>query len=200
MVRIRRFAPYLAASAVVLGLLAYGVVSYRVADGITKLERKPLVPVADTVSKVHEDVSFRATDGLLRKGWWFPAAARAQKAVVFVHGRGQNRIASSFRPDKIAPIGIVLAGKLFFGLDVVSVKPAEVVRAHPERAWLFIQCTADPTVFAYHGTDLKAASANPNSERVAAARPRLPRPPDRASAVGPEPITFSLCHFCVTAT
>ena len=103
MVRIRRFAPYLAASAVVLGLLAYCVVSYRVADGITKLERVPLVPAADTVSKSHEDVSFRATDGLLLKGWWFPAAA-STKAVVFVHGRGQNRIISSFHPDKIAPI------------------------------------------------------------------------------------------------
>jgi fermentation-respiration switch protein FrsA (DUF1100 family) len=227
-------------------------------------------------------VSFRATDGLLLKGWWFetqkpsPDGERgvrgspADKAVVFVHGRGQNRIASSFHADKIAPIflargwdvllfdlrghgesegeryslgqyeprdivaavdfaaqragiprqrvavigeslgggsaimtvaldptigpvvtdsayadaytvvsevgqnytglpswftpGIVVAGKLFFGLDVASVKPSEVVRAHPERAWLFIQCAADQTVFAHHGTDLKAASANPNTE------------------------------------
>jgi fermentation-respiration switch protein FrsA (DUF1100 family) len=279
--KIRRFWPYLAASALVLGLLAYSAVSYRVADGITKLERKPLVPSADTVSKSHEDVSFRASDGLLLKGWWFSASAGtnpgpppggrdADKAVVFVHGRGQNRIASSFHPDKIAPIflargwnvllfdlrghgesegeryslgqyeprdiiaaiefaaaksgiskqrvavigeslgagsaimtvaldpsigpvvtdsayadaytvvsevgtnytglpswftpGIVLAGRIFFGLDVASVKPAEVVRAHPERAWLFIQCTTDQTVFAHHGTDLKAASANPNTE------------------------------------
>ena len=67
MVRIRSFGPYLGASALVLGLLAYCVVSYRVADGITKLERQPLVPVADTVSLLHEDVSFRATDGFLRK-------------------------------------------------------------------------------------------------------------------------------------
>ncbi len=269
----------------VLGLLGYSVVSYRVADGITKLERQALVPAADTVSPLHEDVSFRATDGLLLKGWWFagflmsappgpigsiPGKPEPAKAVVVVHGRGQNRIISSFRPDKIAPIflargwnvllfdlrghgesegeryslgqyeprdivaaidfaakksgipkqrvavigeslgggsaimtvaldptigpvvtdsayadaytvvsevgqnytglpswftpGIVLAGKLFFGLDVASVKPADVVRAHPERAWLFIQCTADPTVFAHHGTDLKAASANPNTE------------------------------------
>lgn len=281
--KIRRFWPYLAGSPLVLGLLAYSVVSFRVADGITKLERKPLVPSADVVSKTHEDVSFRATDGLLLKGWWFqtsqpPAngargeavATPADKAVVFVHGRGQNRIASSFRPDKIAPIflargwnvllfdlrghgesegeryslgqyeprdiiaaisfaaeksgipkqrvavigeslgggsaimtvaldptigpivtdsayadaytvvsevgqnytglpswftpGIVLAGKLFFGLDVASVKPVEVVRSHPERAWLFIQCAADPTVYPHHGTDLKAASANPNTE------------------------------------
>ncbi|MDQ2951700.1 MAG: alpha/beta fold hydrolase [Chloroflexota bacterium] len=111
----RRFAPYLGASALVLGLLGYAVVSYRVADGITKLERKPLVPSADTVWTSHEDVSFRATDGLLLKGWWFKGQQAAlsgrsspdfsaNKAVVFVHGRGQNRIASSFRPDKIAPL------------------------------------------------------------------------------------------------
>ena len=117
MAKISRFWPYLAAVPFVLGLLAYSVVSYRVADGITKLARGPLVPSADVVSKTHEDVSFRATDGLLLKGWWFPTtqapvngvrggpiATPADKAVVFVHGRGQNRIASSFGPDKIAPI------------------------------------------------------------------------------------------------
>ncbi len=275
----RRWAPWAALAAFVLALLAYGVVSYRVADGITKLERKPLIPAADVVSPLHEDVSFRSSDGLLLKGWWFPSAGVVRggppgpgpkKAVVFVHGRGQNRIASSFHPDKIAPLflargwdvllfdlrghgesegeryslgqyeprdivaaidftaqkaavdrhrvavigeslgagsaimtvgldptigpvvtdsayadaytvvsevgtnytglpswftpGVVLAGKLFFGLDVASVKPAEVVRAHPERAWLFIQCVDDKTVYAHHGRDLKVASANPDTD------------------------------------
>jgi fermentation-respiration switch protein FrsA (DUF1100 family) len=60
--------------------------------------------------------------------------------------------------------GIVLAAKLFFALDVATVKPAEVVRAHPQRAWLFIQCEDDKTVYAHHGTDLKAASANSQTE------------------------------------
>src|SRR5256885_10449302 len=106
---LRRFWPFLALSAFVLALLGYGAVSYRVADGVTKLERRPLVPSADVVSPIHEDVSFRATDGLLLKGWWFDPTAlqkgfgRSDKAIVFVHGRGQNRIASSFHPDKIAP-------------------------------------------------------------------------------------------------
>jgi pimeloyl-ACP methyl ester carboxylesterase len=276
--KIRGFWPYLAGALVVLALLAYAGVSIRVADGITKLERQPLTPAAETVSSLHEDVSFRSTDGLLMKGWWFPAPklvtrsdqAPAAKALVLVHGRGQNRIISSFHPDKIAPIflargwdvllfdmrghgesegeryslgqyeprdiiaaitfaaaksgaskqrvavvgeslgagsaimtvgvdptigpivsdsgyadaytvvsevgqnysglpswftpGIALAGKLFFDIDVWSIKPIEVVRSHPERAWLFIQCTADGTVFAHHGTDLKAASANPRTE------------------------------------
>src|SRR5438874_4975109 len=110
MANFRRFWPWIGLSALVLALLAYGVTSYRVADGVTKPERQPLTPAADVVSPVHEDVSFRATDGLLLKGWWFdPAAiqkgaARADRAVVFVHGRGQNRIISSFHPDLIAKI------------------------------------------------------------------------------------------------
>ena len=278
--KVRRWAPRALGAAFVLVLVAYLGISYRVADGVTQLERKPLVPAATAVSANYEDVSFRARDGLLLKGWFFPAAPTLRapsggllpvdRAVVFVHGRGQNRIASSFRPDLIAPIliahgydvllfdlrghgeseglryslgeyeprdilgaidfvaqktgikrdhiavlgeslgggsaimtvaadptigpvvtdsayadgytvvsevgtnytglpswftpGIVLMGKLFLDLDVASVRPADVVRAHPERAWLFIQCTDDKTVFAHHGTDLKAASANPNTE------------------------------------
>ena len=260
--------------AFVLGLLGYLGVSYRVADGVTKLERRPLVPAAEVVAPTHEDVSFRATDGLLLKGWWFaPPPQRSDRgpdrAVVFVHGRGQNRIVSSFHPDKIAPlflarnwyvllfdlrghgesevdryslgqyeprdivaavdfaakkasidrryvavIGESLGGgsaimtigldpsigpvvtdsayadgytvvsevgtnytglpswftpgititSLLFGLNVWSVRPADVVRAHPERAWLFIQCDTDKTVFVHHGRDLKAASANPDTE------------------------------------
>src|SRR2546428_4226425 len=246
MARMRRFGPWIGLAAFVLALLAYAAVSYRVADGVTKLVRQPLTPPADVVSPLHEDVSFRATDGLLLKGWWFDATAlqktlaRADRAVVFVHGRGQNRIISSFHPDRIAPLflargwdvllfdlrghgesegdryslgqyeprdivaavrfaaakagidrrrvavlgeslggrsaimtvrldptigpvvtdsayadgitvvsevgtnytglpswftpGIVLAGKVFFGLDVASVKPADVVPPHPDRA------------------------------------------------------------------
>src|SRR5438093_13357869 len=90
-----------ALGAVVLGLLLYGGISYRVADGVTKLERQPLVPAAESVGPIHEDVSFRARDGLLLKGWWFDPSAwqktlgRPDRAVVFVHGRGQNRIISS---------------------------------------------------------------------------------------------------------
>ena len=85
----------------VLGLLAYGVVSYRVADGITKPDRQPLDPPAASVAAIYEDVSFRSTDGLLLKGWWFPVPS-ADRAVVIVHGRGVNRIKSDFDPQKIA--------------------------------------------------------------------------------------------------
>lgn len=268
--KVRRFGPWALGLAFVLGLLAYGVVSYRVADGVTKLERQRLTPAASTVSSVYEAVSFRSTDGLLLKGWWFPSAKTTDKAVVLVHGRGQNRIVSSFRPDLIAQMllangysvltfdlrghgesegdryslgqyeprdivaaidfaaqkgkvdrkrvavigeslgagsaimtvgldpaigpvvtdsayadgytvvsevgqeytglpswftpGIAVASRVFFGLDVWSVRPAEVVRAHPERAWLFIECDGDKTVYPHHARDLKAASANPATE------------------------------------
>lgn len=60
--------------------------------------------------------------------------------------------------------GIVLMSRLFLDLDISKVTPAKVVAAHPERAFLFIQCADDTTVLLHHGLDLKAASANPNTE------------------------------------
>jgi uncharacterized protein len=268
-VRNRRIWAYIGAAALVLGLLAYGGISYRVADGITKPERKVLDPPATSVSEVYENVSFKSTDGLLLKGWWFPVPS-ADRAVVIVHGRAANRINSDFDQQKISrflianhysvllfdlrghgeseglryslgeyeprdvvgaidfaqkkagidrkrvaiigesmgggsaimtvkadptigPVitdsafadgltvvsevapnytglpawftpGIVLMARVFFGLDLSAIKPAEVVRDHPERAWLFIQCEDDKTVFRHHGVELKAASANPQTE------------------------------------
>src|SRR6266508_2508577 len=234
----------------VLGLLAYGGVSYRVADGLTKPTRQPLDPPAASVAATYEDVSFKSTDGLQLKGWWFPVPS-ANRAVVVVHGRGVNRIKSDFDPQKIAqfllasrysvllfdlrghgeseglryslgeyeprdivaaidfaqkkagidrkrvaiigesmgggsaimtvkadptigPVitdsafadgstvvgevapnytglpgwftpGIVLMSRLFFDLDLSSIRPAEVVRDHPYCAWLFFQCEGDKT-------------------------------------------------------
>jgi uncharacterized protein len=255
-------------SAFVLGLLAYFLISYRVADGLTRPDRKPLDPPAASVSSVYEDVSFRSRDGLLLKGWWFPTTG-TDRAVVIVHGRAANRISSSFQPQRVAqfflanrfsvllfdlrahgeseglrytlgqdeprdvlaavdftqsrgferrriaivaesmgggsaimtvaadatvgPVitdsayadgaqvvgevasnytglpsafnpGIILMARVFMGVDVSTINTAAVVRAHPERAWLFIQCDNDHTVYPHHGTDLKNASANPDSE------------------------------------
>jgi len=256
-------------AAFVLGLLAYAGVSFRVADALTKPTRQPLDPPAANVAATYEDVSFKSTDGLVLKGWWFPVPS-ADRAVVIVHGRAANRIKSGFNPQRIAqfllanrysvllfdlrghgeseglryslgqyeprdviaaidfahkkagidrrrvaiigesmgggsaimtvkadptigPVitdsafadgatvvgevapnytglpgwftpGIVLMARLFFDLDLSTIKPAEVVRDHPERAWLFIQCENDKTVFRHHGVELKAASANPQTE------------------------------------
>ena len=258
-----------AASTFVLGLLAYAGVSYRVAEALTKPTRQPLDPPAASVAATFEDVSFKSTDGLTLKGWWFPVSS-ADRAVVVVHGRGANRIKSDFDPQKIAqfllasrysvllfdlrahgeseglryslgqyeprdvvaavdfaqkkagvdrkrvavigesmgggsaimtvkadptigPVitdsafadggtvvgevapaytnlpgwftpGIVLVARVFFDLDLSVITPAQVVRDHPERAWLFIQCEDDRTVYRHHGVELKAASANPRTE------------------------------------
>jgi pimeloyl-ACP methyl ester carboxylesterase len=58
---------------------------------------------------------------------------------------------------------IVFAAKTLFGLDVDAVDPAKVVHAHPERAFLFIQCDGDTVVRPHHGRDLRDASGNPDT-------------------------------------
>lgn len=60
--------------------------------------------------------------------------------------------------------GMVLMAKLFFAIDLATVRPAEQVRAHPDRAFLFIHCEDDATVYVRHAHDLRAASANARSE------------------------------------
>jgi hypothetical protein len=60
--------------------------------------------------------------------------------------------------------GLVLMSRILYGLDIDSVVPVDVVRAHPERAFFFIQCVDDGTVAMHHGLDLKAASANVDTQ------------------------------------
>ena len=257
------------AAPLVLGLVAYFVVSFRVGESVTRVDRLPLEPPATSVASAHEDVAFESRDGLALKGWWF-AVAGADRAAVVVHGRVRNRINSSFHPDGVArmllahgysvllfdlrghgesggtrytlgieeprdilpaidlaaakaridrarvavigeslgggsalmtvqadpsigPVvtdsafadgnavvsesanqytnlpswftpGIVLMSRIFLGLDIGEVKPAKVVAAHPERAFLFIHCVDDELVLVHHGLDLRAASTNPRSE------------------------------------
>ena len=59
--------------------------------------------------------------------------------------------------------GVFLMTRIAFGLDGDQVRPIEVVRAHPERAILFIHCDTDPLIRVHHAEDLRAASANPAS-------------------------------------
>ena len=59
--------------------------------------------------------------------------------------------------------GVLFMTKIAFGLDGDQVRPIEIVRAHPERAFLFIHCDADGLVPVHHAQDLFAASANPAS-------------------------------------
>ncbi len=58
--------------------------------------------------------------------------------------------------------GIFVAARVL-GLDVDQVRPAAVVRAHPELAYLFIACEHDGTIPPHHSVDLAAASANPGT-------------------------------------
>jgi fermentation-respiration switch protein FrsA (DUF1100 family) len=60
--------------------------------------------------------------------------------------------------------GVMLMSKIAFGLDGDQAKPIEVVRAHPERAVLFIHCDGDELVAPHHAYDLRAASANTGSD------------------------------------
>jgi fermentation-respiration switch protein FrsA (DUF1100 family) len=60
--------------------------------------------------------------------------------------------------------GVLLMANLAFGLDGGQVRPVEVVRAHPERAFLFIHCDGDELVAPHHAHELRAASANPASD------------------------------------
>ena len=252
--------------------MAYIGISWKYADGVTRVTRDPLKRTPAYVQATYEDVSFKSRDGLTLKGWWFPAPGivAATKAAVLVHGKDQNRIDSSFEPGRIAraliadgwsvllfemrghgasdglrwglgqyepsdilgaidlaaqktsqprsriatigesmgggsvlmtvgadpsigPVvtdsayasaavvvdevgpdysglpalftpGLVLMSRLVYGLDIGSVVPVDVVRAHPERAFFFIQCADDHTVALHHGLDLKAASANPDTQ------------------------------------
>jgi len=59
--------------------------------------------------------------------------------------------------------GVFVMTRVAFGLDGDQVRPIEVVRAHPERAILFIHCDTDGLIRVHHAEDLRAASANPAS-------------------------------------
>jgi fermentation-respiration switch protein FrsA (DUF1100 family) len=265
----RKLWPYFLAIVVVVAVVAYLGISFRVAETVTQVERLPLDPPASSIAPTHEDVTFNSRDGIVLKGWWF-AVDGADRAVVLVHGRGRNRVNSDFMEAAIARLllvhgysvllfdlrghgesggtrytlgieeprdilaaidlaaskadiernrvaiigeslgggsaimtvkadpsigpvvtdsafadantvvsesatkytnlpswftpGIVLMSRLFLGLDISQVTPSKVVADHPERAFLFIQCTDDTTVPLHHGLDLKAASRNPRTE------------------------------------
>ncbi|MGH2499855.1 MAG: alpha/beta hydrolase, partial [Candidatus Limnocylindria bacterium] len=86
------------------------------------------------------------------------SAYASAPAVVDEVGPQYSGLPSFFTP------GLLLMSRLFFGIDIAQVVPADVVRAHPDRAFLFVHCADDRTVAAHHGRALRAASANPASE------------------------------------
>src|SRR3979411_2678869 len=88
---------------VLVAVVAYLGISWKYADGVTRVTREPLKKSPAYVQAIHEDVTFKSRDGLTLKGWWFPAPGivPATKAAVMVHGKDQNRIDSSFDPGRI---------------------------------------------------------------------------------------------------
>ena len=66
-------------------------------------------------------------------------------------------------PAIFAP-GIGVMARVALNVDVSQMRPVDVVRAHPERAFLFIQCQEDDFVLPHHATELRAASANAASD------------------------------------
>ena len=91
-----------AAGIAVLLFVGYAAICYRFADVATTVKRHPLEHTAAYVAPAHEDVTFTAADGTALKGWWFAAPAPRARAVVFVHGRDQDRIDSSFPTGRMA--------------------------------------------------------------------------------------------------
>src|SRR5260370_17182463 len=59
--------------------------------------------------------------------------------------------------------GLVLMSRIVYGIDIGSVVPADVVRAHPERAFFFIECVDDPTVAPPPPPPLTPPSRNPHT-------------------------------------
>ncbi|HEY8836229.1 MAG TPA: hypothetical protein VIO16_00825, partial [Dehalococcoidia bacterium] len=84
------------AIAVYAGIAIYG------AHKVTR--RRHLLPgiTPGAISPVWEEVSFHSRcDRLQLQGWWFPAKD-AHRALVLVHGHGQNRLDMNWGSDAIA--------------------------------------------------------------------------------------------------
>ena len=102
----RRLWPYLLLVVIVAVGVPYSVISFRVAQTVTQVERLPLDPPATAIAPTHEDVTFNSRDGIVLKGWWFEVPG-ADRAVVLVHGRGRNRVNSDFMEAGIAKLLLV---------------------------------------------------------------------------------------------
>src|SRR5438034_982400 len=163
----RRLWPFFIAGVIAAALIAYFAISFRVAETVTQVERVPLDPPASSIAATHEDVTFKSRDGsVLMTVQADPTIGPVVTDSAFADGNtvvSESATKYTNLPAWFTP-GIVLMSRLFLGLDLSLVTPSKVVAAHPERPFLFIQCTDDTTVPLHHGLDLKAASANPRTE------------------------------------
>lgn len=90
--------------ALLVALVVYLGICFRYADSLSRVARKVPQLAPAYVGSVHEPVTFATRDGLVLKGWWFPAPEPRARAAVLVHGKDQNRIDSSFDHGRIARI------------------------------------------------------------------------------------------------
>ena len=78
---------------VLVAVVAYLGISWKYADGVTRVTRDPLKKTPAYVQARYEDVSFRSRDGLLLTGWWFPAPGSVPNGVssMLVTAAGSER-------------------------------------------------------------------------------------------------------------
>jgi pimeloyl-ACP methyl ester carboxylesterase len=70
----------------------YAAISVYAAFQFTHAARTPVTRAPREIAERVEDISFRASDGLLLRGWYFPGAGA--RAAVLVHGKDSNRLDS----------------------------------------------------------------------------------------------------------
>jgi uncharacterized protein len=89
------------AVALLAGAVGYLSLSYVVAERFTHVVRYHVARAPLVVAPRYDDVSFKTSDGLTLRGWYFPTGA--DRAAIVVHGKDSNRIAGENRTaEKIA--------------------------------------------------------------------------------------------------
>ena len=75
-------------AAIILATIYFGVSLY-IANKLTLSSSTPVPILKEKISNNGEDVEFFASDGIRLSGWFFSAST--DKAVILVHGTGENR-------------------------------------------------------------------------------------------------------------
>ena len=77
---------------IVILALGYGAVSYFMAAGLTKVERKPLENDPMDYGLGVQDVEFSSRTGdVALSGWYIPVSTKGEPTIIFVHGLSGNR-------------------------------------------------------------------------------------------------------------
>ena len=72
-------------------IVVYGLISYLIASGVTKAERKDQEDHPSVYELVFEEVEFLSRKGdVILRGWYLPGNS-AKSTIIFVHGMGSTR-------------------------------------------------------------------------------------------------------------